>query len=346
MQAAVLSAPSPISQSPLKIEDVPAPEPKPGHVLLKVLACGVCRTDLHIVEGELPPRMPRVIPGHQIVGEIVGGDTVNVETGIHARPIEQGSTKLSRGTVVGVSWIGGTDGTCSYCRRNMENLCDFPTFTGYTVNGGYAEYALTRADFCFPIPPQLDTVHAAPLLCAGIIGFRALRVAGVDKGERVGLFGFGASAHLAISVLQAWKCEVYVSTRGESHRKLATELGATWVGTEDEKPPVELDRAVTFAPSGDVVLGALASLRKGGVVAINAIHLDRIPQFDYDRLLWGERQIRSVTNMTRTDARDFLQLAAEIKLQPKVTKFPLDKANEALQAVKNDSIDGAAVLVP
>jgi alcohol dehydrogenase, propanol-preferring len=354
MQAAVLSAPSSISQSPLKIEDVPTPEPQPGHVLLKVLACGVCRTDLHIVEGELPPRMPRIIPGHQIVGEIIAGDISQAEIGATVghvgtaalgRPVEPGSTKTIRQRV-GVSWIGGTDGTCSYCRRNMENLCDFPTFTGYTVNGGYAEYALARADFCFPIPPQLDALHAAPLLCAGIIGFRALRVAAVEKGERVGLFGFGASAHLAIAVLQSWACEVYVSTRGESHRKLASELAATWVGTENEKPPVELDRAVTFAPSGDVVIAALSSLRKGGVVAINAIHLDRIPQFDYDRLLWGERQIRSVANMTRADARDFLQLAAEIKLKPKVTSFPLEKANEALLAVKNDAIDGAAVIVP
>ena len=322
--------------------------------------------------------MPRVIPGHQIVGEIVGGDfegsstarasaaghvwkaghvgtpgnlgtTSHGGTGVPTRPVKQSSTKLealSRGTVVGVSWIGGVDSTCFYCRRNMENLCDFPTFTGYTVNGGYAEYALALTDFCFPIPPQLDALHAAPLLCAGIIGFRALRVAGVEKGERVGLFGFGSSAHLAIRVLQSWKCEVYVSTRGESHRKLATELGATWVGTEEEKPPVELDRAVTFAPSGDVVIAALASLRKAGVVAINAIHLDRIPQFDYDRLLWGERQIRSVANMTRADARDFLQLAAEIKLQPKVTAFPLQRANDALVALKNDSIDGAAVIIP
>jgi propanol-preferring alcohol dehydrogenase len=228
----------------------------------------------------------------------------------------------------------------------MENLCDNPTFTGYTVNGGYAEYTVARADFCFPIPAQLDDLHAAPLLCAGIIGFRALRVAEVEKGERVGLFGFGASAHLAIRVLQAWDCEVYVSTRGESHRKLAESLGATWVGTENETPPAELDRAVTFAPSGDVVIAALSSLRKGGVVAINAIHLDRMPQFDYDKLLWGERQIRSVANMTRNDARDFLALAAEIKLQPKVTSFPLDRANEALQAVKTDSIDGAAAILP
>src|SRR6266536_222227 len=367
MKAAVLTTPAPISKSPLHIEGVPTPNSKPGHVLLRVLACGVCRTDLHIVEGELPPRNPRVIPGHQIVGEIVAGDVEtasrrvgtrgHVGTGALARPVEQRSTRsrsadetvlneLPPGSRVGVSWLGGTDGTCTYCRRNMENLCDFPTFTGYSVDGGYAEYALARADFCFPIPPPLDDLHAAPLLCAGIIGFRALRVAGVEKGERVGLFGFGASAHLTIGVLQAWDCEVYVSTRGESHRELAQSLGAKWVGSENERPPVELDRAVTFAPSGDVVVAALSSLRKGGVVAINAIHLDRIPQFDYDRLLWGERQIRSVANMTRADARDFLQLAAEIKLNPKVTSFPLDKANEALLAVKNDSIDGAAVIVP
>jgi len=342
MKAAVLTTPVPVAQGPLHIEDVPTPELKPGHVLLRVLACGVCRTDLHIVEGELAPRNPRMIPGHQIVGEVVAGEfdttTELAGTGIPARPGLKGSR-------VGVSWLGGTDGTCSFCRRNMENLCDRPTFTGYSVNGGYAEYALARADFCFPIPPQLDNLHAAPLLCAGIIGFRALRVAGVEKGERVGLFGFGASAHLTIHVLQSWNCEVYVSTRGESHRKLAESLGATWVGTETEKPPVELDRAITFAPSGDVVIAALSSLRKGGVVAINAIHLDRIPQFDYDRLLWGERQIRSVANMTRADARDFIQLAAEIKLAPKVTGFPLEKANEALLAVKNDSIDGAAVIL-
>jgi len=302
---------------------------KPGHVLLKVRACGVCRTDLHIVEGELPPRCPQLIPGHQIVGDVVEG----------------AASELPVGARVGVSWIGGTDGSCWYCRSNMENLCDAPTFTGYSVNGGYAEYALARADFVFPLPSALDDLHAAPLLCAGIIGFRSLRVAGVQPGERVGLFGFGASAHLAIEVLHAWNCDVYVSTRGASHRRLAESLGAKWVGAETDKPPCELDRAITFAPSGDVVVAALGSLRKGGVVAINAIHLDRIPQFDYDRLLWGERQIRSVANMTRADARDFLQLAAEIKLHPKVTSFTLDQANEALAAVKSDAIDGAAVIV-
>jgi propanol-preferring alcohol dehydrogenase len=217
-------------------------------------------------------------------------------------------------------------------------------FTGYTVDGGYAEFAAARADFVFPLPDGLDALHAAPLLCAGIIGFRSLRVAGVEPGDHVGLFGFGASAHLAIAVLHSWKCKVYVATRGESHRRLAEELGAAWVGGESDRPPVELDRAITFAPSGDVVVTALSSLRKGGVVAINAIHLDRIPEFDYDRLLWGERQIRSVANMTRADARDFLRIAAEIGMKPRVTAFPLEQANQALEAVKRDAIDGAAVI--
>ena len=262
MKAAVLSSPQEISKQPLRIEEVPKPKPEPSQVLLRVRACGVCRTDLHIVEGELPVQRQRVIPGHQIVGEIVEGDL----------------PEIPLGTRVGVSWLGGIDGTCWYCKHGFENICDSPTFTGYTVNGGYAEYAVARADFVFPLPAALDDLHAAPLLCAGIIGYRSLRVAGVQSGERVGLFGFGASAHLAIAVLRAWKCDVYVSTRGASHRKLAESLGATWVGTERDKPPVALDRAITFAPSGDVVVAALASLRKGGVVAINAIHLDRIPE--------------------------------------------------------------------
>jgi propanol-preferring alcohol dehydrogenase len=328
MKAAILTTPGSIQNRPLEIADVATPQPATGQVLLKVRACGVCRTDLHVVEGELPPPRPRVIPGHQIVGEVVtGGD-------------------LEPGTRVGVCWLGGTDGTCPYCARGEENLCDAPTFTGYTVDGGYAEYALARADFVFPLPGVLSDLETAPLLCAGVIGFRSIRVAGVERGERVGLFGFGASAHLALPVLRAWKCEVYVATRGESHRKFAESMGANWVGDERARPPVPLDRAITFAPSGDVVVAALASLRKGGVVAINAIHLDRIPQFDYDTLLWGERQIRSVTNMTRADARDFLAVAAEVGLKPKVTTFPLDQANEALQAIKRDGVDGAAVIVP
>ena len=330
MKAAVLSSPGKVLDQPLHIEEVATPDAGAGQVLLRVLACGVCRTDLHIVEGELAPRLESLIPGHQIVGEIAGGAT----------------PELPLGARVGVSWIGGTDGECWYCRHGFENLCDAPTFTGYSVNGGYAEYATARTDFVFPLPAAFDALHAAPLLCAGIIGFRSLRVAGVEPGERVGLFGFGASAHLAIEVLRTWGCEVYVSTRGASHRKLAESLGAKWVGSETEEPPVQLDRAITFAPSGAVVVAALSCLRKGGVVAINAIHLDRIPEFDYDRLLWGERQIRSVANMTRADARDFLNLAAELEIKPMVTTFTLDHANEALAAIRSDSVNGAAVIVP
>jgi propanol-preferring alcohol dehydrogenase len=327
MKAAVLV---PGGTPPLEIQEVGRPELQPGHVLLRVLACGVCRTDLHIAEGDLPPVRPQLIPGHQIVGEVVAGPTVELPLGSRA----------------GVSWIGGIDGDCWYCRHDLDNLCDRPTFTGYTVNGGYAEYALARADFAFPLPEGLDNVHVAPLLCAGIIGFRSLRVAGVLPGERVGLFGFGSSASLAITVLQSWKCEVYVSTRGEEHRHMAAALGAVWVGKEDEMPPARLDRAITFAPSGKVVVHALSALRKGGVVAINAIHLDQMPAFDYDKLLWGERQIRSVANMTRQDARDFLAIAQELKIHPQVATFSLDDANKALLAVKEETERGSAVIVP
>jgi alcohol dehydrogenase, propanol-preferring len=321
MKAAVLTGPAGIASRPLEIRDIPVPTAGPSQVLLRVRACGVCRTDLHVVEGELKPLRDHVIPGHQIVGE-------------------------ANGTRFGVTWMAGIDGTCEYCRRGEENLCDSPAFTGYTVDGGYAEFAVARSDFALPLPTELDDLEIAPLLCAGVIGFRSLRVAGVQRGERVGLFGFGASAHLALPVLRSWGCHVSVSTRGTSHRKLAESLGADWVGSAFDRPPMPLDRAITFAPSGDVVVAALSSLRKGGVVAINAIHLDRIPEFDYDSLLWGERQIRSVTNVTRADARDFLQLASEIGLRPKITVFKLDQANEALLALKNDAIDGAAVLVP
>ncbi|MGO9824824.1 MAG: zinc-dependent alcohol dehydrogenase family protein [Terriglobales bacterium] len=330
MKAAVFTSVQTPPGSFLQIEDVPRPQPEGGHVLLRVVACGVCRTDLHIVEGDLPALRPQLIPGHQIVGEVMEGATADL-------PI---------GTRVGVSWMGGVDGDCWYCHHGMENLCDRPTFTGYTVDGGYAEYVLARTDFVFPLPPGLDHVHVAPLLCAGIIGFRSLRVAGIEHGERVGLFGFGSSASLAITILQSWKCEVYVVTRGESHRKLAVSLGATWVGKEDDKPPVPLDRAVTFAPSGKVVVSALASLRKGGVVAINAIHLDQMPAFDYDKLLWGERQIRSVANMTRQDARDFLSISHDLKIRPQVTVFSLGDANQALLSVKKETGDGSAVIVP
>jgi propanol-preferring alcohol dehydrogenase len=242
--------------------------------------------------------------------------------------------------------MGGTDGDCFFCQHGMENLCDHPTFTGYSVDGGYAEYALAREDFTYALPHELDATHVAPLLCAGIIGFRSLRVAGVKPGDRVGLFGFGSSATLSIPMLHSWGCEVYVVTRGETHRAAAVRLGATWVGKEDARPPVALDCAITFAPSGKVVVDALASLRKGGVVAINAIHLNQMPAFDYDKLLWGERQIRSVANMTRVDARDFLALAHKLNIQPRVSVFSLDQANQALDAVKDETENGSAVIVP
>ncbi len=332
MRAAVLHYPAPIASSPLVVENVPIPDPGDGEVLLKVEACGVCRTDLHIAAGELPPLRQAVVPGHQIAGRVekLGANVGGVRVGQRC----------------GVSWLGGVDGTCPLCLRGRENLCDHPTFTGYSVDGGYAEYAVARADFLVSLPEQPPATDLAPLLCAGIIGFRSLRVAEVQPGDRVGLFGFGASAHLAIEVLKFWNCEVYVSTRGRSHQQLARSRGATWVGDATERPPVPLDSAVTFAPSGDVVVAALASLRKGGIVAINAIHLDRVPQFDYDRLLWGERQLRSVANMTREDARDFVALAQQIGIRPRTTVFALEQANEALLAVAEDRIDGAAVIVP
>jgi propanol-preferring alcohol dehydrogenase len=329
MKAAVLSS-SPAPGHFLEVKDVDRPQLQPDCLLLRVIACGVCRTDLHIAEGDLPPLSAGLIPGHQIVGEVVDGATPT-------RPL---------GARVGVSWMGGVDGDCWYCLHGMENLCDNPVFTGYTVNGGYAEYALVRADFTFPLPVGLDDVHAAPLLCAGIIGYRSLRVAGVEHGDRVGLFGFGSSASLAIQILRAWNCGVYVATRGAAHRDQAAALGAAWIGSEDDKPPVPLDRAITFAPSGRVVVSALASLRKGGAVAINAIHLDQIPAFDYDTLLWGERQIRSVANMTRKDAREFLALAHDIGIRPRIEVFSLDDADKALMAVKEESQRGSTVIVP
>ncbi|MGA1981638.1 MAG: zinc-dependent alcohol dehydrogenase family protein [Acidobacteriaceae bacterium] len=353
MKAAVFHPALATPNNFLRIEEVPTPTLLPNHVLLRVLACGVCRTDLHIVERDLPPLAPTIIPGHQIVGEVIEiAPDVVISTG--ARSAERTDPRISSlppqpltiGSRVGVSWMGGTDGTCRFCTSGAENLCDHPTFTGYTVNGGYAEFALARADFVHPLPRDADPIHVAPLLCAGIIGFRSLRVAEVQPGDRVGLFGFGSSASLAISVLQHWNCEVYVVTRGESHRKAAAALGATWVGDEDARPPVPLDRAVTFAPAGKVVVHALSCLRKGGIVAINAIHLDQMPAFDYDTLLWGERQIRSVANMTRQDAGDFLEIAIELGIRPQVTVFSLDDANQALLAVKDETANGPSVIVP
>ncbi|HZT12492.1 MAG TPA: zinc-binding alcohol dehydrogenase family protein [Candidatus Baltobacteraceae bacterium] len=307
----------------LTLSDLDRPRIGEGEVLLRVRACGVCRTDLHIVDEELEPRHSTIVPGHQIVGE-------DVQTGER----------------VGVTWLGGVDGTCRFCLSGSENLCDAPVFTGYDRNGGYAELVSVRRDFTIALPPALSDEEAAPLLCAGIIGFRSLRVAGVQRGERVGLYGFGASAHLALQVLRAWDCEVYVATRGDRHRELAARLGAAWTGDATDRPPCGLDRAITFAPSGDVVVAALASLRKGGILAINAIHLDRFPQFDYDSLLWGERQIRSVANTTRADAADFLEAAAAYGVRAAVTAFPMARAAQALEALRTDRVEGAAVLLP
>jgi alcohol dehydrogenase, propanol-preferring len=295
-----------------------------------VLACGVCRTDLHIVEGELPQRVEALIPGHQIVAEVVSSP----------------DPRFVPGQRVGVSWIGGVDGTCRFCLSNRENLCDAPTYTGYTHNGGYAQFTTARTDFLLPLPEKLSAIDAAPLLCAGIIGFRAMRVANVQPGMRVGLFGFGSSAQLLLQVLKSWNCEVYVCTREKRHQQIASEAGARWVGDALATPPQKLDAAITFAPAGDVVIAALRSLDKGSILAINAIHLDRIPEFDYDTLLWGERQIRSVTNMTRDDARGFLHIASGISLSPRVQTFPLEQANEALLALKSDEVSSSAVIVP
>ncbi|MBV9647317.1 MAG: alcohol dehydrogenase catalytic domain-containing protein, partial [Candidatus Eremiobacteraeota bacterium] len=266
MNAAVLRAPAPLHPTSLVVEDQSLPSPRQQEVLLRVVACGVCRTDLHIIEGELPPHLLPLVPGHQIVGivEQLG---------------ERAAGALALGQRVGVSWLGGTDGVCRFCRMHRENLCDAPTFTGYDIDGGYADYVTAHADFVHVLPEALDDVHAAPLLCAGIIGFRTIRVAGVQAGEHVGLYGFGASAHLVLPVLKAWGCRVSVATRGEKHRRFAELRGANWVGGPLDRPTEPLDRALTFAPSGDVVIAALEALRKGGVVAINAIHLDRMPQF-------------------------------------------------------------------
>jgi propanol-preferring alcohol dehydrogenase len=330
MRAAILRKPAPIDENPLHIEETPIPTPEKDQALLKVLACGICHTDLHIAEGDLPPVQPWVIPGHQIVGEIV----------------ESPSSAFPPGMRVGVSWMGGTDGTCQFCTSGRENLCDHPTFTGYTRNGGFAEFVTARLDFLLPIPQSLTDTQAAPLLCAGIIGYRSLKIAEAEPGKNVGLVGFGASAQLILAVLQARGCRTFVATREAAHQQLARSLGADWVGGGADVPPEPLDSAITFAPSGDVVITALRSLAKGGIVAINAIHLDRIPQFDYDSLLWGERQLRSVANMTRQDGIDFLRIAEEIQLRPEVDLYPIDQINHALQTIRHDQFSLPAVVVP
>jgi propanol-preferring alcohol dehydrogenase len=329
MKACLLQAPAKIETNPLVFVDVPAPQPAKGEVLVRVSYCGVCRTDLHVIEGELTPRKSPLIPGHQVVGvvEKLGADT----------------RKLRLGARVGVAWLHHTDGTCEYCRGGAENLCDDPTFTGYSVDGGYAEYVVSPEDFVYAIPEGFSDEQAAPLLCAGIIGFRSLRLSGIKAGGRLGFYGFGAAAHVAIQVARHWNVEVYASTRDARHQELALDLGAKWVGGTFAEPPAKLDAAIVFAPAGEIVPAALKALRKGGTLVLGGIHMSPIPSFDYD-LLYQERVIRSVANNTRQDGEDFLRVAAEIPIRTHVQIFALWEANKALNALKNDAIPGAAVL--
>lgn len=329
MRAALLPQPGPVETDPLKVSEIAAPAPIANELLIRVRYCGVCRTDLHVVEGELPPRKLPVIPGHQVVGTVE-------DSGPQVKTVHAGAR-------VGVAWLHHTDGTCEYCRRGAENLCDNPTLTGYTVDGGYAEYIVAPEDFVYEIPAQFADEQAAPLLCAGIIGFRCLRLSGIQPGGRLGFYGFGAAAHVAIQVARHWNVDVYAATRDERHQKLASELGAKWTGGTFAQPPVKLDAAIVFAPAGEIVPAALAALRKGGVLVLGGIHMSPIPSFSYD-LLYQERMIRSVANNTREDGRDFLKLAAEIPIRTRVQLFPLEEANQALNALKNDAIPGAAVL--
>ncbi len=329
MKACVLYASAAIETNPLAYADVTTPQPKSGEVLVRVRACGVCRTDLHVIEGELPPRKSPVIPGHQVVGVI--------------EKQGEGAQRFADGARVGIAWLHRTDGTCEYCRSGAENLCDHPVFTGYSVDGGYAEWIVAAQDFVYAIPEGFDDEQAAPLLCAGIIGFRSLRLSGIKAGGRLGFYGFGAAAHVAIQVARHWGVEVYASTRDARHQKLALELGAAWAGGTLDAPPQKLDAAIVFAPAGEIVPAALKALKKGGVLVLGGIHMSPIPSFSYD-LLYQERVIRSVANNTRKDGEDFLQVAAEIPIRTRVQIFPLHEANRALNALKNDAIPGAAVL--
>jgi propanol-preferring alcohol dehydrogenase len=329
MRAQVLSAAGPIADRPLQLVEWPDPEPGPGEVRVRVRACGCCRTDLHVVEGDLDlPHLP-VVPGHQVVGSI--------------DRLGDGCTRFALGTRVGVAWLHRACGVCGFCARGEENLCEQATFTGWTTDGGYADALTVPEGFAVVVPEALSDLEVAPLLCAGVVGYRALRRAEVQAGERVALFGFGASAHLALQVLRHWGCEVVVLTRGERHRELARELGATWIGAADDVPPMTCDRAVVFAPAGELVPLALDVVRRGGTVSLAGIHMSDIPSFAYRRL-WGERSLRSVANMTRRDAEEFMAIAAVAGVRSAYVTYPLDAANEALAAIKADAVPGAAVL--
>lgn len=329
MKACLMRTPSRIEQNPLEYVEYPDPIPGVGELLVRVRVCGVCRTDLHVIEGELPPERSPVIPGHQVVGVVE-------QTG-------EGAHRFAKGARVGIAWLHKTDGTCAYCVRGSENLCDAPSFTGYSVNGGYAEWIVAPEAFVYPIPDGFPDEQAAPLLCAGIIGYRCLRMAEVTRGARLGFYGFGAAAHVAIQVANYWGVEVFASTRDTRHQKLAMELGAKWAGGTLDAPPEKLDAAILFAPAGEIVPAALKALHKGGRLILGGIHMSDIPSFPYD-LLYQERMIRSVANNTRRDGEEFLSLAADIPIRTHVEVFPLQDANRALNALKNDAISGAAVL--
>lgn len=331
MRAARLYEPRPIREGPLRIEETPDPEPERGELLVDVSACGVCRTDLQLVEGDLPARMLPVVPGHQVVGRVV--------------EIGEGVEGFQRGDRVGVGWLASTCGRCRFCRTGRENLCEAATFTGWDRHGGYATRMTLRADFALRLPTGPSDLELAPLLCGGVIGYRSLKVSGIRPGGRLGLYGFGASASLAIQVAVSWGCEVYVVTRSGREAQRALELGAAWAGGYEETPPRPLDAAITFAPVGWVVVEALSALDRGAVVAINAIHLDEVPSFEYHRL-WWERQIRSVANYTRADAEEFLTLAAALPVKAAVDPRPLAEANQALGDLAAGSTAGTLVLVP
>jgi propanol-preferring alcohol dehydrogenase len=330
MRAMVLEQQKPVEENPLELRELPTPVPGAGEIRLRVHACGICRTDLHMAEGDLPLRKTPLVPGHQIVGVV---DAV----GAGARAFREGDR-------VGVAWVYWTCGECAYCRKGQENLCEKARFTGWDADGGYAEATVVPESFAYPLPEGFTDPEVAPLLCAGIVGYRSFRLSNIQSGERLGLYGFGASAHIILQVARHLGCEVYVFTRTESHRRLAKELGAVWVGEAKDTPPAQLDAAVIFAPVGSLVLEALRVLRKGGTVSLADITMTPIPEIDYDSLLYDERILRSVANSTREDGRDFLRLAAEIPVRTEIEIFDLEQANRALQAVKHSKVHGAAVL--
>ncbi|MHC5007036.1 MAG: zinc-dependent alcohol dehydrogenase family protein [Planctomycetota bacterium] len=341
MKACVLRVPAPVVERPLTLEEVETPAPPPGHLLIKVNACGICRTDLHVVEGELEVRKSPLIPGHQVVGAVEA-----LGEGVAARPGVDVGGQVDVGGRVGVAWLHRTCGACRYCAAGRENLCDHAEFTGWSRDGGFAEYVVAPADFVYPLPQQLSDLDAAPLLCAGIVGYRSLRQCAPNewKGARLGMYGFGAAAHINIQIARARGADVYVCTRDrQRHQKLAEELGAAWVGDTFDAPPVKLDAAIIYAPAGEIVPVALRALDRGGRLVLGGIHMSPTPPLEYQDLYW-ERVVCSVANNTRDDGRDFLEEAARVGVRTHVRTFPLTEANEALIALKHDAIKGAGVL--